>query len=132
MLDLVELGEVLLHVVVHHQGDALMAAIEADPNRERCRRRQLLRRSGEAEALQALEDSPARQHGCVRDEADGEPGGAKRGDRLTRPRHRLVLDVEHAVEVEQNGVDSHSRAISGSDAPKRSVIAGAERSCADS
>ena len=59
VVGLVELGKVLLHVVVHHQGDAVVAAIQADPDRQRRGRRKFLRGSGEAQALQALEDPPA-------------------------------------------------------------------------
>ena len=61
------------------------------------------------EPFEASEDVAPRPRGRVRDEAELEPACTQRGHRIDGAGDRLVLDVEHAVEVEQHGGCVHDR-----------------------
>jgi hypothetical protein len=90
-----------------------VAGVVAVSPRKRRRRDQLVLLQLDPEVAQLLERLRARAGGRVGDEPKRRPRPAQPLDRLVRTGHQLPFHVEHAVEIEQDGVDalevSHAR-----------------------
>ena len=100
-------GEVLLDLVVHRRARRAGGPVAAEAHRERRGRDQLARLGVEAEPAAGGRGSRARGRAVVfvtkRSASAG--GRAARATASTAPGTRLVLDVEHAVEVDQERVE---------------------------
>jgi hypothetical protein len=70
--------------------------------RQQRRSDQFLVTDVKAERAELLERRSPRTGRRVGDEAKRQAGGAHPRNRLHRTRHRFVLDVQHAVEIEQH------------------------------
>ena len=57
-----------------------------------------------AEALQQVDDGPAWRTGGVGEEAQRQAAGTQPGERRNRAGDRLVANVQHAGEVDQDGL----------------------------
>jgi hypothetical protein len=90
------------HVVfMISQRDTPVTALAAVRDSERCGGHQFAVRDPEAEASQLLERSIARMRRRISDKAQLESATAKALDSLHSTDGRLVLDVQHAVEIDQ-------------------------------
>jgi len=94
---LLNLGEVVLHLVVHHQGDASVPVIAAIGQRQRGRRHQFVLGHREVESLQLGQRLVTGVGRGVGDEPERHAGLAQALDRVRGTLHRLLLHIEDPI-----------------------------------